>query len=191
MATSRKKLTLTVMAWALACLPALVHNALAAPTVALVPDNNPGLGTSHGLKKLQEALEAKGCAYQTINAPDHTQADLLIVAGLADGASLAAQIHETLNLNIPRDPEALLIQRVQWQGKPILLISGADDRGLMYALLDVAQRIEWALDPQTPLSQVHDIMETPAVVERALSKYTMHQTHFESYSSMNNTGPNS
>ena len=38
-------------------------------TVALVPDNNPGLGTSHGLKKLQEALEAKGCAYQPSTRP--------------------------------------------------------------------------------------------------------------------------
>ena len=68
-----------------------------------------------------------------------------------------------------------------WSGKKVLLVSEADDRGLMYALLDVADRIGWAEDAQNPLSEVRNIEEKPAVAERALSIYTMHQGNFESY----------
>ncbi|MHC4596130.1 MAG: hypothetical protein ACYS19_14475, partial [Planctomycetota bacterium] len=51
----------------------------------------------------------------------------------------------------------------------------------MYALLDVAERIRWSNDPSNPLSEVRDVQEKPAVVERAISKYTMHKANFESY----------
>ncbi len=56
-----------------------------------------------------------------------------------------------------------------------------DDRGLMYALLDVADRVGWAKDPKRPLSEVRDADEAPAVAERAISKYTMHRRCFESF----------
>jgi len=52
---------------------------------------------------------------------------------------------------------------------------------LMYGLLDVAERIGWAEDARNPLSEVRNAEEKPAVAERALSKYTMHQGNFESY----------
>ena len=41
-------------------------------------------------------------------------------------------------------------------------IAGADDYGLMYALLDVTDRISWS-DPSNPFSQVRDARENPAV----------------------------
>jgi len=52
---------------------------------------------------------------------------------------------------------------------------------LMYGLLDVAERIGWAEDARNPLSEVRNAEEKPAVAERALSIYTMHQGNFESY----------
>src|ERR1019366_4529851 len=57
---------------------------------------------------------------------------------------------------------------------------GGDERGLMYALLDVADRIGWASPGNDPLEHVVDMMESPAVAERGVSKYTTHQRLFES-----------
>ncbi|MFW6162593.1 MAG: hypothetical protein ACODAJ_07465, partial [Planctomycetota bacterium] len=62
-----------------------------------------------------------------------------------------------------------------------LLVAGSDDRGLMYALLDVADRVDWSDSSADPFSEVRDIAEQPYVVERALSVYTMHRGHFESF----------
>jgi hypothetical protein len=60
------------------------------------------------------------------------------------------------------------------------VISGFDDRGLMYGLLDVANRISWGTDRNSPLSQVKEITEKPAVSERAVSIYTMNRAYWES-----------
>ncbi len=51
----------------------------------------------------------------------------------------------------------------------------------MYALLDVADRIGWSSNSSRPFSEVQNVQESPAVAERALSIYTMHQGNFESY----------
>ena len=68
---------------------------------------------------------------------------------------------------------------VHWEGRKTLLVAGADDRGLMYALLDTADRIGWAANVANPLSEIRNTVENPAVAQRALSIYTMHRATFE------------
>ncbi|UCC96650.1 MAG: hypothetical protein JSW66_12485, partial [Phycisphaerales bacterium] len=105
----------------------------------------------------------------------------LLVLGLSNGAGPVERLHEKLGISRPTKAESLLVRNAKWNDKNILLVSGADDRGLMYALLDIADRIGWSTDPAKPFSEVRDIREEPAVPERALSIYTMHQGNFESY----------
>ncbi len=62
---------------------------------------------------------------------------------------------------------------------PVVLITGSDDRGLMYALLDVADRIGWATNASDPFAEVHDTREKPDAPERGVSIYTMHRATFE------------
>ncbi len=149
--------------------------------VSLVVDTNAGPAAAHGLGKVKLALQEKGFEYEQVTALDAARGKFPIVAGLAAGRGQAANLHKGLNIPAPTEPEALLIRHTEWKGKKLLLVIGADDRGLMYALLDIAERIGWSKDPENPLSEVKNIQEKPYVVERALSKYTMHQTQFESY----------
>jgi hypothetical protein len=51
---------------------------------------------------------------------------------------------------------------------------------LMYALLDVADRVGWAKSAEQPFSEVRDTEETPFAPERALSIYTFNQAYWES-----------
>jgi len=51
----------------------------------------------------------------------------------------------------------------------------------MYAELDVANRIGWAKNPESPLSEVQNISEKLEVVERALTKIVMNKSEFEQY----------
>ena len=87
----------------------------------------------------------------------------------------------SLYISLPEYQESLLIRHVQWGGKNILIVSGIDERGLMYALLDVTDRIGWAADPEKLLSEVRDVVEKPEVVERAISKFVVNQSEFERY----------
>jgi hypothetical protein len=103
-----------------------------------------------------------------------------LVIGLAGGGGPAAELLKAAKVATPVGPEALVIQHTEWQGKPAILVAGSDDRGLMYAELDIADRIGWAADAASPLSEVRDAAEKPDAPERALSMYTMNRAYWES-----------
>lgn len=150
-------------------------------TVFLITDSKIGPAVRHGINKAQKALNAKGIAVKETTSLDTKNNNSILVAGLSIGDGPAARLHDSLDIPRPKGAESLLIQHTKWSGKKILLVSGADDRGLMYALLDVANRINWSSDSSRPFSEVRNTKESPAVPERALSIYTMHQANFESY----------
>src|SRR2546425_5872188 len=149
-------------------------------TISVVADSAAGLAAKHGLNKVITALKAKGVAVEQAASLDAARGKVTLVTGLASGSGAAARLLKHLKIAPPIGTESLLTRHVNWHGKKVLLVSGADDRGLMYALLDVADRISWAADAKNPLSEVRDAMEKPHTTERALSIYTMHRASFES-----------
>ncbi|HUS71558.1 MAG TPA: hypothetical protein VMY06_00720, partial [Sedimentisphaerales bacterium] len=149
--------------------------------ISLVTDSQMGRASRHGAGKLRLALQKKGIPVEQTTSLEKAQGNTLIVVGLSGGSGTAAKLHNLLDIPKPTEGESLLIRHTKWSGKKTLLVSGADDRGLMYALLDVTDRIGWADDAGNPLSEVRDTIEKPAVTERALSIYTMHKANFESY----------
>lgn len=151
------------------------------PMISLVTDSSMGPASRHGIEKVRLALRAKGIRVEQTTSHDKVQNNLLLIVGLSRGSGLAATLLDNLGVPKPTEAESLLVRNTKWAGKKAILATAADDRGLMYALLDIADRIGWSDDPSRPFSEVHDIQEKPAVPERALSKYTMHQGNFESY----------
>jgi hypothetical protein len=149
-----------------------------ADTISLVADPSPGPAARYGLKKTKAALQAKGVTVQEAATVGAARGGVVIVAGLGKGSTPTAGLLRSLSISPPEGAESLLIQHARSDGKECLLVSGGDDRGLMYALLDVADRIGWA-KAANPLSRIRDVREKPAVAERALSVYTMQQADFE------------
>src|SRR5215472_4938163 len=132
------------------------HSASPKVTISIVSDDAPGLAARHGLNKLAAVLKARGVAVEQANSLEAVRGETLIVAGRADASGAAAALSKSLGVAPPESSESLLIRRTKWNGKTALLVSGADDRGLMYALLDVADRVGWAADPNDPMSEVRD-----------------------------------
>ncbi|MHC4604813.1 MAG: hypothetical protein ACYS6W_15965, partial [Planctomycetota bacterium] len=149
--------------------------------ISLVADSQMGCASRHGANKVRLALQEKGIHAEQTTSLETARHNTLIVVGLSGGSGAVAKLHKLLDIPKPAERESLLIRHTHWSDRKILLVSGADDRGLMYALLDVADRIGWASDAKEPLSEVRDIEEKPAVAERALSIYTFHRGNFESY----------
>jgi hypothetical protein len=73
-----------------------------------------------------------------------------------------------------------VIRRTERDGKPGIILCGSDARGLMYAALDVADRVSWSQGAGDPFGHVRDTRERPHVRERAVSIYTMQRGYFES-----------
>ncbi len=128
---------------------------------------------------LAEALKTKAVSLQRVSSFSAAQGDPLITVGLAAGEGPAASVLKSAKIAPPEGREGLLIQRSQMNGKNVLLLCGSDDRGLMYALLDTAERIGWLSDGEDLFRNVRDTREKPYCPERAVSIYTMHRAYFE------------
>ncbi|MCK4958553.1 MAG: hypothetical protein KAT00_04125, partial [Planctomycetes bacterium] len=150
-------------------------------TVSVITDQPPGLGAEHGLRKIIEALDEKGVTIEYAGSVDDASGSIKVVMGVASGGGVAAALLKEHRIELPDSPEALVIARLKEGSTDILLISGTDDRGLMYAELDVADRIGWAQDDDMPFGRVRNIMEEPDAPERALATYTMHREYVESF----------
>ena len=149
--------------------------------VSLVREGEPGQATNHGWDKVKAALSAKGIQYEEVSDPKAAHSGVLIAAGLwSDSASGSVPERiRALSIKMPSKPESLVIHKGEWQGKQALLLSSSDDRGLMYALLEVADRIGWAKDKALPLSEVRDTVESPDVADRDVVILTMQKHQYE------------
>jgi hypothetical protein len=150
-----------------------------AAEITLVVDPGPGRSVRHGLGELELVLQRKGQSYVRSTSLDAARRQMTIVAGLSPGPGKAAELAAVRKLDVPRTPESLLVRRFERDETPIVLVTAVDDRGLIYALLDLADRIGWAPAADDPLGEVRDTTETPHVRDRALSIYTMHRASFE------------
>lgn len=137
------------------------------------------LPARHGLDKLEEALAAKGEAYEEVTDPASARGRFLIVTGLAAGSGPAAVWIRRTGPHPAAQPEAFVIRHSRWKGRPAIVAEGSDAVGLMYAELDLADRVGWAADRSLPLSEVRDTNEQPFVAERGVSVFTMQQAWFE------------
>jgi hypothetical protein len=150
------------------------------PVVSIVADNRPGPPVAHGLDKLTSALRDKGVSFEKVASLDKAGGKFIIIAGLAAGDGPAARLLKDEKVPLPKGPEALVIHKSGWTANPAWVIAGADDRGLMYAALDVADRIGWAEDRDSPLSEVRETTEKPDAPQRAMSIYTVNRAYWES-----------
>ncbi len=150
------------------------------PLVSLVVDRSPAAPANHGVEKIIASLRARNIACEQLRGLEGARGNHLVVVGLADGEGPAAQLLGANRLPKPLGAEALMIRHISWQGKPVLLVAGTDARGLMYAELDVADRIGWSKDRKMPFSEVRDTLESPDAPQRAMSIYTMNRAYWES-----------
>ncbi|MCL5271387.1 MAG: hypothetical protein M1457_12740 [bacterium] len=149
------------------------------PLVSLVADEGIGAPARHGIAELLKALRERGVPAEKAASLDQARGRYLIVAGTVEAGGSAARLLKEAGAAPPAGEEALVVHRGRAGNRVLLILCGADDRGLMYAALDAADRIGWASDPRDPLSEVRETAEWPDVRVRALSAYTMQRAAFE------------
>jgi hypothetical protein len=150
------------------------------PKISVITDNAPGKPVLHALNKLTNALAAKNIPFEKVASLEKAQGETIIVAGISEGKGIAAQMLKAGNHAVPQTAEALTVWKTKWQKKPVWVVGGFDDTGLMYCLLDFASQIGWSTNLQQPFGEVREITEKPDVSKRAISLYTMNRAYWES-----------
>lgn len=150
------------------------------PQISLITDPAMGSPAEYGLSQLTATLEKKDIPFEKVSSIAEARGETLLAVGLANGTGVAAQLLQEADQHVPAVAEALRIWKTEVQEKPAWVISGFDDRGLMYGLLDIAERVSWSSDSEEPLSKVEAITEQPDVSTRAISMYTMNRAYWES-----------
>lgn len=148
--------------------------------IAVITDLKMDAPARHGLQKLEEALRAKGIG--TEEGSSHLAgSDFVILAGLAGSGGPAALLLEAMKAPAPAGAEALTVRKgATYHGKPALLLAGSDGVGLMYAALDIADRVTGAARSGDPFQLVSDVDEKPYLKERGVTIFTMNRAYFES-----------
>ncbi len=182
--------------WELSILPALTAAIMAIETgssqaaavpagtvkkVAVVADaalSEPG---RYGVQKLEAAMRGKGVA--VVEGEDQVSgSDVVLLLGMGTGRGAAATALAAMNVPPPGGPEALTVRTGErYQEKPAIVVTGSDGPGLMYAALDLADRVGWAGDGANPFEFARDVTESPYLRERGVVMFTMNRAYFESH----------
>jgi hypothetical protein len=150
------------------------------PQVSIITDEKPGAPVLHAIDKLTETLNAKHIAFENVKTIKDAKASQVIVAGIYSAAGGNSGLIKNAAHPLAQTSEALAVWKTNVNGKQVLVVAGYDDRGLMYALLDIATRISWSTNPKMLFSEIKEVNEKPAVSDRALSMYTMNRAYWES-----------
>jgi hypothetical protein len=94
---------------------------------------------------------------------------LVIIAG--PSAPVAKQMLAAAGASLPAVAEALAIVPGQANGQPAILACGSDERGLVYAILELADRVQCSNDPAQALAVSETIIDQPANPIRCISRY--------------------
>jgi hypothetical protein len=143
-------------------------------TVALAARSDDGLAAAPqvqwALRELQQALERRGVRVQRVDGHDGT-ADALCTVTVAGGATQRA-IDELggAGVSLPESPESVGIVPRSAGRQPSVLATGRDARGLMYAVLELADRVDHADDWLPAVLGRAPVVERPHNSIRAIGR---------------------
>jgi hypothetical protein len=151
------------------------------PTISIFTEGAYGEMPRHGFQEIIAALRARQVSFEQINSLEEAKGKMVLMAALAsDHQMFPGDGFAAFLSSVPTNSEALAIKKLDYKGKPLLVIAGSDSSGLMYAELDVAARIGWSTNADAPLSEVRDSIEKPDMANRGITLFAMNRANWES-----------
>jgi hypothetical protein len=121
-------------------------------------------------EQLRDVLYARNMVAQLRNSLDQAPPaqECILVAGR--NSNLARQALDLSGISLPDTPETLALTRGQAGKRFVLLAAGSDARGLVYVLLELADRVKFAANPMAALQAVKPVSERPANAIRSVGR---------------------
>lgn len=151
--------------------PARPVSEIAASPIDIVVDGTLGDPSLFGIGRVEEVLNAKGVSFLRRTTLAEASSPRVVLVGTLSGSPEIKKLQQDGTLKLADKKEALAVKRVKLGNKDVLAVAGTDDRGLMYALLDLARRAETLKKGEDWLASVRDSSESPFVPVRAMAVF--------------------
>lgn len=122
------------------------------------------------VNELEKSLITRGIEVIRCNRLSKVRSGDLCIVVAGSESRIAAKFLRSGKINIPEIPEALGLIPVNSAGRQILLSTGYDPRGLMYAVLELTDRVLYSSQPLEALSLSKPVVEKPANVIRGINR---------------------
>jgi hypothetical protein len=141
--------------------------------ISIIVDRDDPVGSSVPAKwataELQKSLEAHRIAIELREPmPELPSALTIVIAGTASG--LARDILKRSGVELPPGEEVVGLVPAKVGERPVLLACGNDPRGAVYALLELADRLQHATEPLAALALHSAVVERPANDIRGINR---------------------
>ena len=122
------------------------------------------------VQQLRDALAARGVnalLYETLEQASPSQECILVSGPISKPAR---QVLEAARISLPDKPECLALARGKTGKRTAVVAAGSDARGLVYAVLELADRVNFADDALAELKAVKPVSEQPANEVRSIMR---------------------
>ncbi len=141
---------------------------------AIIIDAEDGISAQRpvhwAIDELRQSLVRQGVAVELRDRIDERDATSSRIAVASASSPAARGMLSKGKLTVPRTPEALALVPLSVRGQSALLACGADVRGLVYALLELKDRVDHADDPLAALDLAAPVVERPANAIRSVMR---------------------
>lgn len=120
--------------------------------------------------ELRQALAGRGLNAEVHHnfGRIHDESERIVVA---PGSSLLVrQVTGRAGVKVPPASESVVLTAGRVQKEPVVLATGSDVRGLVYAILELADRVRYAPDPVAEIRGIRSVMESPANSIRSMTR---------------------
>jgi hypothetical protein len=121
-------------------------------------------------RELQQALADSGTAVNRRERAEDAPLGEFCVLVCGARAPLAAMAMKAANVIAPEDPESLVLLSAKIAGRQALLVCASDARGLVYALLELADRARHPMGSRGPFWVGLPVVERPANEVRSVMR---------------------
>jgi len=142
--------------------------------VAIVSDPKDSLAAEQpvrwAVEQLQDRLKNKDISVDLYSALDEIPRGAITVVVAGRDSNWARAMLAAAGLNVPDVPEATGLVRWRLGKRSGLLATGSDVRGLVYAVLELADRVRYCDQPAAQLQRPDRIVEKPANRIRSIGR---------------------
>jgi len=146
--------------------------------ISIVTFDNDAIASSAppqwAIEQLKQAFLSLGAKVRLVSAVSQASAEDQVVVVASAGNPVAQEIIGGEKIIMPSTAEALLLARGTASGRSILLVSGNNARGMVYALLELTDRLLYS-DSLTAALEVN-----PAIIEQPHNKTRSMSRSFQS-----------
>jgi hypothetical protein len=122
------------------------------------------------VQEFGRALADRGIALRPLESMSQAPVSGLCIVAVGRTEPFAAAALKQSALTVPDSPECLALSPANHNGRAIQLACGSDPRGLMYALLELADRVRHAENPIAALNIQKPIAEQPFNEARSIGR---------------------